>query len=42
MFKNRKIALITAMVSGIIWSTATANYDADFYNGKTITIAIPY
>ena len=42
MFKNRKIALITAMISGIIGSTATANNVADFYKGKTITIAIPY
>ena len=42
MFKNRKIALITAILSGIIGSTATANNVADFYKGKTITIAIPY
>ena len=39
MFKNRQIALITAIVSGIIGSTATANNVADFYKGKTITIA---
>ena len=42
MFKNRQIALITAMITGVVGSTAIAADVADFYKGKTITIAIPY
>jgi len=42
MFKQHHVALATAIVTGVIGSTAVSADIANFYKGKTITIAIPY
>ncbi len=42
MFKSNHIALTAAIVAGLVASTAAKADIAEFYKGKTITIAIPY
>ncbi|MBI78198.1 MAG: hypothetical protein CMM53_10540 [Rhodospirillaceae bacterium] len=42
MFKSNHIALTAAVVASLVASTAAKADIAEFYKGKTITIAIPY